>query len=499
MTSEKPTISEFLKEVIRKPDTDKAWKAGKKGKTLFFIVRELLRAGIEPEKVVAIISDHENGISEYVYEKGGVRYARWRVARTELFLQEFTRDDKGNIIKNAHNVRVALAKLCVDVSYSEFDDRTFVEGLRGFGPTLDDAAIDRIWLAMLETLGFNIRFTFMRTVIADEARTKYKFHPVLDYLNGLEWDGVERLDEWLTTYAGAVPSDYVKAVGAIVLIAAVRRVRQPGSKFDEMLVLESPTQGTEKSTALSVLAVKPEWFTDHFPLTADPKVVMEQTRGKWIVECAELSGSKGDIDKIKGTLSRTYDRARLAYGRLTTEWARQWISIGTTNSQQYLKDQTGNRRWWPVPIVKLDVAALKRDRDQLWAEAAHREANGEPIRLDPSLWAAAGIEQAARTTSDPYYDILVEHLDGIAGDLKIRVSDLWIILGNPKAATITLDQSTRLSDCMRRLGWRGNTVSIKGEKAQGYVKGTGPPWITVETTLIEAGRFLLSVGGKTPF
>ena len=131
-------------------------------------------------------------------------------------------------------------------------------------------------------------------------------------------------------------------------------------------------------------------------------------------------------------LSRSHDRARLAYGRLTMEWGRQWISIGTTNSQQYLKDQTGNRRWWPVRIKKCDIAALKRDVDQLWAEAAHREAAGSSIRLDPSLWAAAGIEQEERTTSEPYFDILHDQIGYIERG-KIRVSDLWVHSRQPQS------------------------------------------------------------------
>ena len=204
----------------------------------------------------------------------------------------------------------------------------------------------------------------------------------------------------MISYGSAKDTPYVRAVGAITLIAAVRRVRQPGCKFDEMLILESE-QGTEKSVALETLAVNSEWFSDDLPLSADGKRVIEQTRGRWIIEAAELSGMrKADVEHLKAMLSRRTDRARLSYGRMTTEKRREFIVVGTTNEKTYLKDLTGNRRFWPVE-VKFNIHTLRRDRDQLWAEAAVREAQGESIRLDPKLWKDAADEQKERTVEEP--------------------------------------------------------------------------------------------------
>jgi predicted P-loop ATPase len=200
---------------------------------------------------------------------------------------------------------------------------------------------------------------------------------VLDYLDGLKWDGKTRIDRWLTTYGGADDTPYVSAVGRIMLVAAARRVRRPGCKFDEMPTFESP-QGKDKSTALKVLAVEEDWFSDDLPLTADSQKVIEQTTGRWIVEVAELSGMrKANVEHLKSFLSRQVDRSRMAYGRLTTEKKREFIVVGTTNETAYLKDLTGNRRYWPVKTPIFDLAALRRDRDQLWAEAAAHEAAGE--------------------------------------------------------------------------------------------------------------------------
>jgi predicted P-loop ATPase len=134
------------------------------------------------------------------------------------------------------------------------------------------------------------------------------------------------------------------------------------------------------------VAVKDEWFCDDLPMSANGKQVIEQTVGKWIVEVAELSGMrKTEIEHLKALLSRQTDRARPAYGRLPTEKRREFILIGTTNDDKYYKDLTGNRRFWPVKAPKFDLPALRRDRDQLWAEAALREAAGESTRLDPTL------------------------------------------------------------------------------------------------------------------
>ena len=141
------------------------------------------------------------------------------------------------------------------------------------------------------------------------------------------------------------------------------------------------------------------WFSDDLPLGVDSKQTIERTAGKWLIEASELQGyGKREAELLKGWLSRAVDGpCRLAYARLPVEAPRQFVVIGTTNKLTgYLKDSTGNRRFWPVRVDRFDVAALRRDRDQLWAEAAVRERAGESIRLDPSLYKAAGLEQEAR-------------------------------------------------------------------------------------------------------
>src|SRR5262249_36306930 len=147
----------------------------------------------------------------------------------------------------------------------------------------------------------------------------------------------------------------------------------------------------------------------------------------WFVEAADMSGMrKADVEHLKALLSRQVDRARMAYGRITIEYPRQFIIVGTTNSAIYLKDVTGNRRFWPVKVKQFDIATLRRDRDQLWAEASVREAEGASIRLAPALWVAAGEQQAERTVNDPWLDILTEVLGDLKG--KLLNIDAWKII-----------------------------------------------------------------------
>lgn len=435
---------------------------------------QLVRSGIPDDTVMGILLDERWAIAATVLDKGhgAQKYARRQVARAVEFVAldaaEFQRDADNNLLKNQHNLRVAIHRLGVSLSYNTFHDRFIVDGLAGFGPVIDDAAMIRLRLAIDQTFKWLPAKEFFEDVMKDTAR-KNCFHPVRDYLDELVWDGVPRLDRWLSTYFGAKDTSYTNAVGRLWLIAAVRRVREPGCKFDEMIVLESD-QGKDKSTALAVLAVKEEWFTDNLPLNADPARTIESISGRWIIEVAELQGGrKSEVEHVKAMLSRRIDRARLAYGRLPSEYPRQCVFAGTTNNQKYLRDQTGNRRFWPVAIGKIDVEQLKRARDQLWAEAAVLEAKGESIRLNPSLWKEAAVEQDQRREDDPFLMSLSEYLGNHTG--KIRVTEVFELLGLPMHMRTT-DQNTRVGMAMKALGWDHVQRRFGGNPEWAYVKGT---------------------------
>jgi hypothetical protein len=388
--------------------------------------------------------------------------------------QDFKRGENGRPQPTQENLKLALRKLGVTVKHDQFSSRNLIDGLKGFGPYLDDAAVNHLRLRIDRKWQFLAPKEFFFDVILDLAQ-RNAFHPVRDYLAALTWDGTPRLDTWLHDYGGAPDTEYTRAVGALMLIAAVRRVRRPGVKFDEMAVFES-AQGTNKSSALTILAVKPEWFSDNLPLNADDKRVIEVLTGKWIVEAGELKGMrKGEIEHVKALLSRPIDRARLAYDRMPVERPRQCVFFGTTNAHQYLRDPSGNRRFWPVKIKVFDLKALKRDRDQLWAEAAAREADGESIRLASDMWSAAEAEQEKRTVADPYIDKLADVLGDMPG--AIRSEDLWAIL-NVNAGNRTQEHNARFGHAMAVLGWRkpnrGGTLRFNGQKRHCYVRGEKP-------------------------
>ena len=396
--------------------------------------------------------------------------------------------------KSQANIRRAMELLDVTVSYDSFHDQMLIDGLEDFD-LLDDAAVERLWLLIDERYRFLPAKDFFFTVVKETARRR-TFHPVRQYLNSLTWDGTERLDKWLTTYTGAIDTEYTRSVGALMLIAAVRRVRKPGCKFDEMVVLENPTQGGDKSTLLATLAEHDDWFSDDLPLNADSQRVIERTRGRWIIEAAELSGmKKADIEHLKAFLSRQCDRARMAYGRFVDDVSRQFIIVGTTNNSEYLLDPTGNRRFWPIKTEQVDIAALRRDRDQLWAEAAAREAKGESIRLARELWPAASVEQEARRTRDPWEDALANvpqtvpryARDETTGQ-PVEVGQTTIIHQEGEQQLVSSKDlleyvlkvpvghqdtrhSMRLAHAMKLAGWHRNPngkVSIGGQRIHGY-------------------------------
>ncbi len=403
----------------------------------------------------------------------------------------YERNSRGGKIKHtcAENVVRACQYLGISVRTDTFANKNYVRDSKGalhrhFGvpdnSLLSDDAFDRIGLVVTREHGNGPGWSGDPTkVTIKRARVALttEFHPVLDYLAELEWDGVPRIDRWLIEYGGAEDTEYVRAVGALPLIAAVRRVHVPGSKFDEVLVLESP-QGKKKSRALKTLCPQPEWFADDFPLGVDSQKVIERTDGKWIIEAAELQGMRqSQIEEIKAELSRETDIARGAFKEIVRERPRQFVVIGTTNGESYLRDPTGNRRFWPVTIREFDLDALRKDRDQIWAEAAHREAAGESIRLRPELYSVAGEEQEQRRAVDPWENRLDDALGGKgdAGRLngKIAAEDVWRLVGKVDAAQRAVNDNARLAQSIRAIGFdrpKGRKLRFDRKVQSAYVR-----------------------------
>lgn len=232
----------------------------------------------------------------------------------------------------------------------------------------------------------------------------HTFHPVRDFLDGLEWDGVERLDTLLVDYLGAEDTPYTRAVTRKAFTAAVARVYRPGCKFDYILVLSGP-QGRGKSTL--IFKMGKGWSTDS--LTGfGTKEAYEGIQGFWLVELGELAAMrKTEIEVTKNFISKQVDSYRAAYGRRVADHPRQCVFFGTTNSTAFLRDDTGNRRFWPVrlgettPLLTVWDDLTEEIVTQLWAEARYRYKEGEPLTLPHSLAAAALEQQEQFTDDDP--------------------------------------------------------------------------------------------------
>ncbi len=228
-------------------------------------------------------------------------------------------------------------------------------------------------------------------------------HPVREYLRGLEWDGVERIDKWLGLL-GVTETPYSRAVGKCFLLAAVARVLRPGCKADTMMVLEGKT-GIKKSTALNILAGD-EWFCE-ISGSIDPERTPQLLRRKWIIEFGELAALRRTKDQeiIKSFLSRRTDTYRPPYGRLSRDFPRQNVFAGSTNESEYLYDATGGRRFHPVLCTEINARGLEIERDQLWAEAVVCFDRGDPWYLtDDALIAESVREQGERYDGDVWTD-----------------------------------------------------------------------------------------------
>ena len=242
--------------------------------------------------------------------------------------------------------------------------------------------------------------------------TSHRKHKIREYLNGLVWDGVKRLDTLLIDYFGAAETPYTKAVIRKTLCAAVARAMAPGTKFDCMLILVG-SQGIGKSTFFRILGK--DWYSDSLA-TFEGKDAAELIQGYWVIEAGELTGmNKTEMNTVKQFLSKVEDVYRMPYGRRTGNFPRSCVIVGTTNDKEFLKDRTGNRRFWPVdlgyrPPTKCVFTQLAEEIDQIWAEAVVGWQCGEKLYLEGEVEKEAQKQQEEHKESNPKEGIILEFL-----------------------------------------------------------------------------------------
>jgi putative DNA primase/helicase len=303
--------------------------------------------------------------------------------------------------------------------------------------------------------------------VASVCANRRAFHPVRDYLESCQWDGIARVDTWLSRYCGALDTEYSRYIGRKTLVAAVARVFSPGCKFDHVLTTEG-AQGIGKSYMWEILASP--WFSDA-PLHIQDKSAIEIMRGKWVIELAEMDAlSKYESQTIKGFLSRCEDRCRLAYERKAKNFPRQNIFVGSINPELtgWLKDRTGNRRYWPITVANISLKGLKKDKDVLWAEALKIFQQGEILFVEDSkMQALMNAEVNSRMQEDPWFGLLEEHLHSNAGDyveganLVVMPVDLYTRCIGGNAATFRLQEANRIASILKILGFTKTKSTCK--------------------------------------
>jgi len=279
-----------------------------------------------------------------------------------------------------------------------------------------------------------------------------RFHPVKDYLGGLQWDGVARLADLFPNYFGAEVTRYAQAIGPMFLISMVARILEPGCKADHLPVIEGP-QGTLKSSACQILGG--DWFSDNLPDVTAGKDVSQHLRGKWLIEVSEMHAmSRAEATLLKAFITRTTERYRPSYGRKEVIEPRQCVFVGTTNRDTYLRDESGGRRFWPVKAGTIDVDALAHDRDQLFAEAVVR------FRKGVRWWPDKDFErdhimpqQAARYEADVWEENIATYLaNKIDGRVTVgQVAREVLGIETPKIGTA---EQRRIAAAMEQIGWR---------------------------------------------
>ncbi|GKX27864.1 hypothetical protein SH1V18_03440 [Vallitalea longa] len=425
-------------------------------------------------------------------------------------------DGKGRIRSSIDNILIILKndyKLKVKLAFNKFNNKCIALGNLPWRKInknnnelrdLDDAGLRHYMEATYGITGGNKIYDASALIMEENA-----FHPVMDYLNTLEWDGQPRIDTLLIDYLGAEDTEYVRAVTRKAFVACVARIKNPGCKFDYVLTLVGK-QGVGKSTILKKLGGK--WFSDSFT-TVQGKEAVEQIQGYWLIEMAELSGlRKAEVETVKHFMSKQEDVFRPAYGRKTETHPRQCIFFGTTNNSDFLTDSTGNRRFWAVdtmvvePTKNIFTELTKEVVNQVWAEALHLYQQGEKLYLNKDMEGMANKVQEQHTKVDEriglvedylntpipedWYDMdvfdrtnYIHNIDSISqkGTIlrnRISVIEVWTELFNGQKKDLDRRKSMEINNILKAIkGWE----MYKKSGGVGRIKGYGRQRIYIKS------------------
>lgn len=332
-------------------------------------------------------------------------------------------------IENFCRVLEGDERISGSICYNELAHRRWVRGFLPWEP----AAVDRpwtdsddAWLRRWMWVNYKLKGKDDLDDAVQIAQSLVTINPVREYLDSLQWDGKSRISTMLSDYLGAELSKFNAAVLRVFVLGAVARIYQPGTKFDYCMILTGP-QGCGKSTFLSRLAIRPEWFNDGLStMSGDKNRMVEQLSGRFILELGELAALKrtSDIESVKQFITATFDVHRAPYARYEEQRPRMCVIAGTTNSISFLVDKTGGRRFLPVEVGKqaakknLFDKACKEDFDQLWAEAVSIYKSGQySLTLDKEMEIEAEDRRSGYQEEDSREGIIQEWLDTCGKDL----------------------------------------------------------------------------------
>jgi len=338
----------------------------------------------------------------------------------------------------------------------------------GLERVLDDDDLIRI-KAELNKTGFDPS-TQVILEASRSASLDNEYHPVKEYFNELpEWDGVSRLKRFFPDYCGTLDDKYTQALGVKIFTAVVARVFVPGIKFDYLPIFIGE-QGIGKSTLLETIAIKSRWYTDNLGDVNNKDVILRM-RSKLIVENAELTMfNNADVNEVKAFLSRRTDRDRLPYDKLSRDLHRQCIIVATTNKDRFLQDETGNRRMWPIEIIKINSDLIKKDLSLFYAEAIAKFKAGERLFLDDEAAnAIAVVKQKERYNDDDWEPTVAAWLEDNGKD-KILISTIWEECFGKDIVSCGFREQKRIGGILRHLGWKRTSIRINGKISNGFKK-----------------------------
>jgi len=367
----------------------------------------------------------------------------------------------------------------------EWEDRLWFDAfhnravLRGVPPWSNSSFDDQPWADLFDNLvadwmqhqGIMVSHEIAGRAVWTVAHDQW-FHPVRQYLEACRqaWDGQPRVETWTTRYLGTPDTPYSRAVGPRWLLSLIARVMEPGCKADCSLVLEGP-QGILKSELLRRLGAP--WVTDDLggsePGSKDAAI---QTAGIWIFELPEIeqftAGRDRDVARTKSYMSRSTDRFRPPYGRHAVPQPRQCGFACTTNKREYLPDETGNRRWWPISCTTIDLERLASERNQLFGETVALYEMGALWWLDtPELNALAADEQEDRYLSDALQDKIAEYIATLPSVSVAEILTHVLRLKDP--GEWDQGKQSRIVKCLEKLGWqRGRQRTGGGKRPRRY-------------------------------